>query len=231
MKNRKIRKIKLSDLLIFVFIMVLSCSSDSITDMGAQEILNSASSKLDTWNSFRFGLEHEKGITSLSNGLYQLKSVRGEVILPRRVKLETNAITFGQLIKLDVILIDGRSYWTNPINQKWSEIPEGQSPFGTFDVGEVILNILSNMNSPQKLEISGNNIEVFGKVDAKVFEPLVGESDPNKIADVTLTIDLNNMNVVSAKIVGKVNPLDEDNVIRIIEIWDVDAEFKVEPPL
>jgi len=75
------------------------------------------------------------------------------------------------------------------------------------------------------------NIEVFGKVDAKVFEPLVGESDPNKIADVTLTIDLNNMNVVSAKIVGKVNPLDEDNVIRIIEIWDVDAEFKVEPPL
>ena len=87
------------------------------------------------------------------------------------------------------------------------------------------------MNSPQKLEISGNNIEVFGKVDAKVFEPLVGESDPNKIADVTLTIDLNNMNVVSAKIVGKVNPLDEDNVIRIIEIWDVDAEFKVEPPL
>ena len=231
MINRKIRKIKLSALLIFVFIMVLSCSSDSNTDMDAQEILNSASSKLDTWSSFRFGLEHEKGITSLSNGLYQLKSVRGEVILPRRVKLETNAITFGQLIKLDVILIDGRSYWTNPINQKWSEIPEGQSPFGTFDVGEVILNIISNMNYPQKLEISGNNIEVFGKVDAKVFEPLVGESDPDKIADVTLTIDLNNMNVVSAKIVRKVNPLDEDNVIRIIEIWDVDAEFKVEPPL
>ena len=142
MKNRKIRKIKLSALLIFVFIMIFSCSSDSNTDMDAQEILKSASSKLDTWSSFRFGLEHEKGITSLSNGLYQLKSVRGEVILPRRVKLETNAITFGQLIKLDVILIDGRSYWTNPINQKWSEIPEGQSPFGTFDVGEVILNIL-----------------------------------------------------------------------------------------
>jgi len=95
----------------------------------------------------------------------------------------------------------------------------------------VILNILSNMNSPQKLEISGNNIEIFGKVDAKVFEPLVGESDPDKIADVILTIDLNNMNVVSAKIAGKVNPLDEDDVIRIIEIWDVDVEFKVEPPL
>ena len=231
MKKRKIRKIKLSTLLMFIIILVFSCSSSSNTDMNAQEILSKASSKLDNWDSFRFSLEHEKGITSLSNGLYQLKSVRGEVILPRKVKLETNVITFGQLIKLDVILIDGKSYWTNPINQKWSEIPEGQSPFGTFDVGEVILNILSNMNSPQKLEISGNNIEIFGKVDAKVFEPLVGESDPDKIADVILTIDLNNMNVVSAKIAGKVNPLDEDDVIRIIEIWDVDVEFKVEPPL
>ena len=99
MKNRKIRKIKLSTLLIFVIILVFSCSSNSNTDMDAQEILNKASSKLDNWSSFRFSLEHEKGITSLSNGLYQLKSVRGEVILPRRVKLETNAITFGQLIK------------------------------------------------------------------------------------------------------------------------------------
>ena len=231
MKNRKIRKIKLSTLLMFIIILVFSCSPSSNTDMNAQEILSKASSKLDNWDSFRFSLEHEKGITSLSNGLYQLKSVRGEVILPRKVKLETNVITFGQLIKLDVILIDGKSYWTNPINQKWSEIPEGQSPFGTFDVGEVILNILFNMNSPQKLEISGNNIEIFGKVDAKVFEPLVGESDPDKIADVILTIDLDSMNVVSAKIAGKVNPLDEDDVIRIIEIWDVDVEFKVEPPL
>ena len=39
------------------------------------------------------------------------------------------------------------------------------------------------------------------------------------------------MNVISAKIAGKVNPLDEEDVIRIIEIWDVDLEFKVESPL
>ena len=52
----------------------------------------------------------------------------------------------------------------------------------------------------------------------------------SKIADVVLEIDLNNMNVLSARIEGKVNPLDEDNVIRIIEIWDVDSEFEVNPP-
>ena len=87
------------------------------------------------------------------------------------------------------------------------------------------------MKSPEKLPTSSKNIEIIGKVDAEVFEPLVGVSDPGKIADVTITIDLENMNVISAKIAGKVNPLDEEDVVRIIEIWDVDVEFKVEPPL
>ena len=45
-----------------------------------------------------------------------------------------------------------------------------------------------------------------------------------------LEIDLNNMNVLSAKIEGIVNPLDEEGVIRMIEIWDVNSEFEVNPP-
>ena len=144
--------------------------------------------------------------------------------------METNAITLGQLIKLDVILINERSYWTNPINQKWSEIPAGQSPFGTFDVGEVVKDILTNINNPVLGEQSGEKIKISGKVDAVVFKPLVGVSDESKVADVVLEIDLNNMNVLSAKIEGIVNPLDEEGVIRIIEIWDVNSEFEVNPP-
>ncbi|SVE37885.1 uncharacterized protein METZ01_LOCUS490739, partial [marine metagenome] len=150
----------------------------------------------------------------------------------RRVKLETNVITFGQLVKLDIVLIDESSFWTNPINHKWSEIPEGQSPFGSFDVSEVILDILGSMQNPEKINnASGNIQEISGRVEAKVFEPLVGISDPSKIADVVLSIDLETMNVISARIEGQVNPLDEEGVIRIIDIWDVDAEFSVDPPL
>ena len=59
---------------------------------------------------------------------------------------------------------------------------------------------------------------------------MVGVSDESKVADVVLEIDLNNMNVLSAKIEGIVNPLDEEGVIRIIEIWDVNSEFEVNPP-
>ncbi|MEC8440675.1 MAG: hypothetical protein VXZ11_03400, partial [Chloroflexota bacterium] len=107
---------------------------------------------------------------------------------------------------------------------------QGQSPFGTFDVGEVVKDILTNINNPILGSQSGSKIKISGEVAATVFEPLVGVSDKSKIADVVLEIDLNNMNVLSARIEGKVNPLDDDNVIRIIEIWDVDSEFEVNPP-
>ena len=225
-----INKIKFIIILSALFIFILSCSSETENNLTADEIILNSSLRVTNWNSFRFSLEHEKGLTSLANGSYQLKSARGEIILPRRVSLETNAITLGQLIKLDVILINERSYWTNPINQKWSEIPQGQSPFGTFDVGEVVKDILININNPVLGAQSGSKIKISGEVAAMVFEPLVGVSDKSKIADVVLEIDLNNMNVLSARIEGKVNPLDEDNVIRIIEIWDVDSEFEVNPP-
>ena len=225
-----IHKSKYKIILSLLFIFFLSCSNEIENNKTADEIISDSSKRVSDWNSFRFSLEHEKGLTSLSNGSYQLKSARGEIILPRRVKLETNAITLGQLIKLDVILINERSYWTNPINQKWSEIPAGQSPFGTFDVGEVVKDILTNINNPILGEQSGEKIKISGKVDAVVFKPLVGVSDESKVADVVLEIDLNNMNVLSAKIEGIVNPLDEEGVIRIIEIWDVNSEFEVNPP-
>ena len=225
-----IHKSKYKIILSLLFIFFLSCSNEIENNKTADEIISDSSKRVSDWNSFRFSLEHEKGLTSLSNGSYQLKSARGEIILPRRVKLETNAITLGQLIKLDVILINERSYWTNPINQKWSEIPPGQSPFGTFDVGEVVKDILTNINNPILGEQSGEKIKISGKVDAVVFKPLVGVSDESKVADVVLEIDLSNMNVLSAKIEGIVNPLDEEGVIRIIEIWDVNSEFEVNPP-
>ena len=227
--NRNIYKCLLP-LLFLIF--CLACGSNIETNLSSKEIIDSASQKVSSWNSFRFSLDHDKGVTSLSSGLYKLKSVRGEVVLPRRVKLETNAITFGQLVKLDVVLIDEKSYWTNPINQKWSEIPGGESPFGTFDVSEVILDILENIENPTKYgDVSGEIQKITGKVEAKVFEPLVGTAEEGKIADVIISINLRSMNVVSATITGKVNPLDENEVIRIIEIWDVDSEINVDPPL
>ena len=236
-----IKKFIKQNLILFLLLpFFYSCSGSLETELTALEILDSASNKLSTWKSFRFGLEHEEGITTLSEGVYQLKSVRGEVVLPRRVKLETNVITFGQLVKLDIVLIDGSSFWTNPLT---TPVGGGIRSINVTLRQELDLyvwlrpvrwyqGVPSPVKNPSKINIAAGNIqEISGRVEAKVFEPLVGISDPSKIADVVLSIDLETMNVISARIEGQVNPLDEEGVIRIIDIWDVDAEFSVDPPL
>ena len=40
-----------------------------------------------------------------------------------------------------------------------------------------------------------------------------------------------NMDVKSAKIIGRINPLDPQEVIRVIKIWDVDGDIEVNPPI
>ena len=98
-------KNKYQTILTILFLFLISCSDQVENNLTANEIITNSSSRVSEWNSFRFSLEHEEGLTSLASGSYQLKSARGEIILPRRVSLETNAITLGQLIKLDVISV------------------------------------------------------------------------------------------------------------------------------
>ena len=75
------------------------------------------------------------------------------------------------------------------------------------------------------------DLKVKGNVISTVFEPLVGSVDANLNAEVHLEINFMNMDVKSAKIIGRINPLDPQEVIRVIKIWDVDGDIEVNPPI
>ena len=197
-----------------------------------QAILNDAAGRINQWESFRFRLEHEKGTTTISNGM-ELRIIEGDVVLPRRVKLTGKATVGGQFIALDIILIDEQSFMTNPLTGKWNQIAPENSPFGNFDVREVIANILKMMENPEFLETpkTEQDFKVKGSVIGTVFEPLIGLADPSMDAEVHLELDYTNMNVKSAKIIGRLNPQDVEEVIRVIRIWDVDENIEVNPPL
>tara|TARA_B100000029_G_scaffold508666_2_gene596091 strand:- start:220 stop:918 length:699 start_codon:yes stop_codon:yes gene_type:complete len=225
-------KIAITFLLIPLFILLfLGCQNNQQIDANPQTLLNDATSRINDWKSFKFRLEHEKGTTTISNGM-ELRIIEGEVVLPRRVKLTGKATVGGQFIALDIVLIDELSFMTNPLTGKWNQIDPEDSPFGNFDVREVIANILKMMKNPEIISSKkGANFIVKGEVIATVFEPLVGLADSNMNAEVHLELDYVNKDVKTAKIIGRINPLDPQEVIRIIKIWEVDGNIEVNPPI
>ena len=229
MKLKKIMTLITISLLLLLF---LGCQNNEEINLNPQTVLNDATSRINDWQSFRFRLEHEKGTTTISNGM-ELRVVEGEVVLPRRVKLTGKATVGGQFIELEIVLIDELSFMTNPLTGKWNQIDPEDSPFGNFDVREVIANILKMMKNPDFLSspLKEEDLKIKGEVIATVFEPLVGLADPNMNAEVHLELDFANMNVKSAKIIGRINPLDPQEVIRIIKIWEVDGNIEVNPPI
>ncbi len=220
-------------LIVNLFLLLfLGCQNNQEIDANPQTVLNDSTNRMNDWESFRFRLEHEKGTTTISNGM-ELRIIEGEVILPRRVKLTGKATVGGQFIALDIILIDEQSYMTNPLTGIWNHIAPEDSPFGNFDVREVIANILKMMENPEFITPPKNeeDLKVKGNVISTVFEPLVGSVDANLNAEVHLEINFMNMDVKSAKIIGRINPLDPQEVIRVIKIWDVDGDIEVNQPI
>ena len=214
-------------------VILIGCQNETESiDANPQATLDDATSRMNQWESFRFRLEHEKGTTTISNGM-ELRVIEGDVVLPRRVKLTGKATIGGQFIALDIILIDEQSFMTNPLTGKWSQIDPEDSPFGNFDVREVIANILKMMENPEFLEPpkTEQDFRVKGTVIATVFEPLIGLADPNMYAEVHLELNFVNKDVKSATIIGRLNHQDPQEVIRVIKIWDVDENFEVNPPL
>ena len=162
MKLKKITTLITISLLLLLF---LGCQNNEEINLNPQTVLNDATSRINDWQSFKFRLEHEKGTTTISNGM-ELRVVEGEVVLPRRVKLTGKATVGGQFIELDIVLIDELSFMTNPLTGKWNQIDPEDSPFGNFDVREVIANILKMMKNPDFLS------SPLKEEDLKIQQPM-----------------------------------------------------------
>ena len=58
-------KNKYQTFLTILFLFLISCSDQVENNLTANEIITNSSSRVSEWNSFRFSLEHEEGLTSL----------------------------------------------------------------------------------------------------------------------------------------------------------------------
>ena len=68
-------------LIVNLFLLLfLGCQNNQEIDANPQTVLNDSTNRMNDWESFRFRLEHEKGTTTISNGM-ELRIIEGEVKL------------------------------------------------------------------------------------------------------------------------------------------------------
>lgn len=226
-------------LLLAVFAAAIAaCSSNAPTDPtvelpAAQVTLDNALAAMASAPQFQFELSHPKGTTSLPGGL-ALRRAEGAVITPGRLKVAAEANLGRIFVKVDAVVIEGKTWMTNPLTRNWGVIAPEDSPFSFLDPVKLVTNVLDQTTEPAYPAsggLSGDRIMLNGKVPSEALRPLVGTVIPGAVLDVSLVIDAETFLLYSALLKGRLQPDDETDYVRQITFSGFEADLVIEPPI
>lgn len=226
-------------ILLVISLAGVACSSgeasEPTVELPTAEIaLENALTAMASVPQFQFELTHPEGKTSLPGGL-ELRRADGSVITPERLEVAAEADLGRVFVKIDAIVIEGRTWMTNPVTGNWAEIAPEDSPFSFLDPVLLVTNILAQTMEPTYPPegglADGNRIRLNGKVASEAWRPLVGTIVPGEMLDVALTLDASSFRLVGAVLTGRLQPGDEDSFTRRLTFSGFDANLSIEPPL
>lgn len=223
---------------IAVLVLVLAgcASSNGSGDIelpSAEESLSNARAAIADVSQFEFELTHPEGTTSLDGGL-DLRRAGGAVISPGRLKVNAEADLGRIFVKIDAVVIDGDTWMTNPLTSNWAEIAPEDSPFSFLDPVQLVTNVLAQTSDPAYPEdggVQGGLIALNGKIPSEALQPLVGTVLPGEVLDVSMRLEADTFIIRSARLMGRLQPGDESNYVRLITLSGFDSELVIEPPI
>lgn len=196
------------------------------------ELLREAGEAVSGLSSFHFRLEHDKGSTEITTGLF-VEDAEGDVVNPDRISVEFSG-TFGTgfAIRARLITVTDTSYMTNPLSGKWEAVPVGVSPLGFFSPSRGIAAMTAQVNEPRLLDEAAAKgaYRIAGLLPTSALSSLLGKTLPDASVAVELSIDAETLFLTKARIVGKVTSSDEDDLVRIITLSAFNEPVLIEAP-
>ena len=215
---------------------ILSCSSKPLSEpviptVTAKEAINLSEVAMASLDSFSFELSHDSGSTMLSSGL-NLTHAAG-VITRNGLDLEAEANIGRAFVRIEAVVINEKTWMTNPLTGTWSEIPPEDSPFSFFDPVSLVADILGKTQSPQYPLDSPPDGELIinGLIPATTLVALIGVVDPNAVPEVTLTLDTTSYLLQKIIITGVAQVEDDDDTTRVISLGEFNSQVTLKPPI
>jgi hypothetical protein len=197
----------------------------------AEQAVDQSQAAMAILDSFGFELTHESGFTTLSGAL-RLSRASG-IVAPGGLDLNAEASIGRAFVRVEAVVIEERTWMTNPLTGVWSEIPPEDSPFSFLDPVKLVADILGETQEPAYVQDgeSSGDITVTGRIPSPTLAALVGTVDPDAVPSVELTLDSGSYLLKKIIISGNVQPEDEPDTIRVITLSEFDKPVSLEPPI
>ena len=196
-----------------------------------QEVLGLSGQAMQALDTFHFRLEHDKGSSEMLPGL-KVEDVNGVVANPNRISVSfTGAFGGSFAVRSKLVTVGDRSYMTNPLNDRWEEVPPDVSPLGFFDPSKGIGAMMEQVVQADLIDQDDGQLRLAGRLPAEALGPLLGSAIEGAVVDIELTIDSETMYLLMARVTGRVMPSDEEGTERVISLSAFDEPVTIEPPI
>jgi len=214
--------------------VAIPVSTSTPTPINPEVILKRASQVMEELESLHFLLSHELGRTQLGPGLV-IDEVEGDIASPDRLSVMfSGSFGTGFAINVSLISIEGASYMTNPFTGEWEVGPTGVSALGFFDPRRGIGSMISQVDKLSLLTDATDRhgmYKIGGYLMTEALAPLLGTTLVGESVRVELTIDAERLYLIEARIIGRVAPTDDKNIIRVVALSAFDKPISIEAPL
>lgn len=229
-------------LLLVVALLVAACggsdgAGDPETDRTvppATELVAAASARLSDAASFAFALGHEAGATVVLDDI-AITEADGVVVRPDRLSADLVAEVVGQRVELGAVGIADTVWLTNPFDREsWTVVP-----------GVTIGDLLDLAALPGALD-AVTDLEVAGEstIDGVVHDRVTGEiasadlvavlpsaAEPGATVGVELLLAVDAPDRLGRVVLtGPLSPDDDPEVVRVLDVDDLDVDVTIDPP-
>jgi hypothetical protein len=215
--------------------LAVACSGASGDKGDATDVtklLDDAQAATANVRSFHFKLSHENGTTPIILNL-GLDSAEGDYVVPDGLQAKVKAKQGPIGVSVDVISLGGRTWITNPFTGRWQSLPDVKlADFA--DPGKLVTVLLANLRDPRiekQTEIDGaQTYEVHGSIDAGKLEDGLPVAEPGQPVNVVIWIGVDDKLPRRARIEGRLSSLEDDKIVRIIDVSRFDESVEIKPP-
>ena len=177
------------------FLIALSCSNHTaveeptVSRITPANAVDSSHKAMQELNNFEFELTHREGFTTLAGSLEMTKA--GGIVTSNGFDLIAEARIGRAFVRIEAIVIDDKTWMTNPLTGTWSQIAPEDSPFSFLDPIKLVADILGetqNARYAESEQMSGELV-IVGQIPATTLAALVGEVQREATPKISLTLD------------------------------------------